>query len=76
MKYAVKFDDELIDTIIGLHCVFNDIDKVRFWLNARNPNLGNLRPAYLFHVGRGKVVQEFVTQALDENNEAIIKNGR
>lgn len=62
----VKLDEDLIDIIIGLHCFFNDIKKVKLWLNTENLNLGGSTPIDLIQRGRSKRVRGFINSALDD----------
>lgn len=69
MKKLVKVDKTLVDTIIGVHCIFQDIEKVTLWMNTKNFNLGNCKPVDLFAAGKGKKVLEFVDMKCNEINK-------
>ena len=66
MKQLVKVDKTLVDTIVGLHSIFNDIEKVSAWMNTKNFNLGGCKPVDLFAAGKGKKVLEFVDMKCNE----------
>lgn len=58
-----------IDIIIGVHCFFNDIEKVHFWLHLENPNLGGATPVHLMRSGRSKKLLKWINNALEENKQ-------
>lgn len=47
----------------------NNDDKIKDWLETKNPNLGNLSPLELIKRGRAHKVLEFVESAMEENKK-------
>ena len=71
MTMSVEVDETLVETILGVHCIFQDEKKVAAWMNAKNPHFGNISPVHLFARQRGHKVLQFVNQALHEEIESI-----
>lgn len=61
--------DLVIDEVILLVNKFfnNDKEKVRVWLAAENPNLGNTSPWKLMFEGKEKKVLDFVKEQIKES---------
>lgn len=66
-----KKDEQLLDRVITKLIKFLGPDKAAKWLTAQNPHLGNLRPTYLIYLGRGHKVEQFVDNALSENERDV-----
>lgn len=61
-------DTQYLEIVVNLHAAFNDFKKMKFWLETKNPNFGNIAPIKLIALGRGHKVLNFIINALDEGN--------
>jgi hypothetical protein len=58
-------DRDFISIVVLLHSHFNDVDKVVYWLYAKNPMLGGVVPMSLIAVGRGHKVLRFIEDSAE-----------
>ncbi len=56
---------EMIEVIRELYHIFEDYEKVAFWMNTDNLNLGGMSPVTLFRRGLGHKVLQFVRSVED-----------
>jgi hypothetical protein len=55
----------LIDPFFG-----GDYDKIRLWMQIKNPGLGDLSPEEMIAMGKGAKLIQFIRTQLDENRPA------
>lgn len=67
----IKIDRDLVDAIVGVHCFFNDVDKVALWFRLDNPSFGGVSPEFLVNCGRAKKVATFVNEYLDDGKRLV-----
>lgn len=56
----------LVEALQLLHDIFDDNEKVAYWLTVENPHLGGITPLLLFSLGRGHKVLKFIRAAKEE----------
>lgn len=51
-----------------VNSIFNDVDKTLLWFKTPNPLMGNVAPLFLIYSGRLARLEEFIDNAIEENN--------
>ena len=65
----IELNETNIKIICKLNYFFNDFKKVIEWLEAKNPNFGDISPRWLMKIGKEDNVLQFIETSLEENNE-------
>ena len=69
----INLNPTAIDIIVNLYSFFNDEKKVVAWLTVKNPHFGNIAPLNLINRGKEEKVQQFIDNALWENEVPLLE---